>query len=139
MAASDSLSTCWGGEELGRGGGEELGGKVGWRGLGGNVLYEIDQCTAFGPCSVCSRTHCLGGNLLGGEGKRLAMLRVGGHGCQESHEKGSYPCFAISVVIPFPLSRELGFDPGMFGRLELAATQPSTGLFVYLFAGLFRG
>ena len=29
--------------------------------------------------------------------------------------------FAISVVFPFPLSREMGFDPGVFGRFDLAA------------------
>ena len=25
------------------------------------------------------------------------------------------------VVFPFPLSREMGFDPGVFGRFDLAA------------------
>ena len=29
--------------------------------------------------------------------------------------------FAIAVVFPFPLSREMGFDPGVFGRFNLAA------------------
>ena len=46
--------------------------------------------------------------------------------------------FAISVVFPAPLSREMGFDPGVFGRFDLAAlVQPHLKFLVSLFVLIY--
>ena len=40
--------------------------------------------------------------------------------------------FAISVVYPFPLRREMGLDPGVFGRFDLAALVQSHLKFLFV-------
>ena len=37
------------------------------------------------------------------------------------------------MVFPFPLSREMGFDPGVFGRFDLASCSHTLLFFVCLF------